>query len=368
MRIKNIQIKNFRNYPDLNIQISNDTVILTGPNAVGKTNLLESVYFASLFKSFRDDTEFIFLKDSGNLELKLLLEKEGQERALEIFLEKREKIYANFFIDGVKKKRREAQGFISVVIFDPTDVEMFTKTPEFRRKYLNMVLSQRNLEYLDALVSYKKVLIMKNRLLQDFKAGKRQREDLSSWNEQLVILGSYITMERKKFVNFLNTSIAEIYTTISGFHRPVEVAYEGLEGGSIEEIEHNFKAQLEAQESKEALLATSLVGPHRDDFSLKSEGLYLSPFSSRGELRSQVLALKILELEYLSKGDEKPILLLDDVLSELDETRRTFLLKYLQGKFQTFITTTHPLEMTAQHITLTPSFEEEEEVENKSQN
>lgn len=363
MRIKNIQIKNFRNYPNLNIQINNDTVILTGPNAVGKTNLLESVYFASLFKSFRDDNEFIFLQDSGSLELKLVVEKEGQEHSLEVFLEKREKIYANFFIDGVKKKRREAQGFISVVIFDPTDVDMFTKSPDSRRKYLNMVLSQGNLEYLDALGNYKKALFQKNRLLLDLRAGKSQAVDLAEWNEQLVNLGSFIILERKKFINFLNASIAEIYTTISGFHRPVEVTYEGLDGNSQEEIAENFRQKLAALSKKEELLATSLVGPHRDDFFLKSDGLYLSPFSSRGELRSQVLALKILEMEYLSSAEEKPILLLDDVLSELDETRRTFLLKYLQGKFQVFITTTHPLEMPAQHITLTPAAVEEEEEE-----
>ena len=360
MRIKNIQIKNFRNYPNLDIQITNDTVVLSGPNAVGKTNLLESVYFASLFKSFRDDTEFIFLQDAGSLELKLVVEKEGQQHTLEVFLEKREKIYANFFIDGVKKKRRDAQGYISVVIFDPTDVDMFTKSPDYRRKYLNMVLSQGNLEYLDALGNYKKALMMKSRLLQDLRAGKSQGEDLASWNDQLVALGSYIILERKKFVNFLNNSIAEIYTAISGFHRPVEVSYETLEGNSLEEISGNFRRKLESAAKKEALLASCLVGPHRDDFFLKSDGLYLSPFSSRGELRSQVLALKVLELEYLSDGNEKPILLVDDVLSELDETRRTFLLKYLQGKFQTFITTTHPLEMPAQHITLTPSEVEEE--------
>ncbi len=363
MRIKNIQIKNFRNYPGLDIQINNDTVVLSGPNAVGKTNLLESVYFASLFKSFRDDTEFIFLKDSSNLELKLLVEKEGEDHTLEVFLEKREKVYANFFIDGVRKKRQQAQGFISVVIFDPTDVDMFTKTPESRRKYLNMVLSQKNLQYLEALGNYKKALYQKNRLLQDIKAGRSQGQDLSVWDEQLVNLGSFIILERKKFVNFLNTSIAEIYTNISGFHRPVEVVYETLPGDSLEEIAESFKQKLSLVAGKEKLLSSCLVGPHRDDFSLQSDGLYLSPFSSRGELRSQVLALKILELEHLSNGEEKPILLLDDVLSELDDTRRTFLLKYLQNRFQTFITTTHPLEMPAQHITLTPA-QEEEEVEN----
>ncbi len=360
MRIKNIKIKNFRNYPSLDIEISSDTVVLTGPNAVGKTNLLESVYFASLFKSFRDDTEFIFLKDSKSLELRLVLEKEGVARELGIFLEKRDKIYANFVIDGVKKKRREAQGFISVVIFDPTDVDMFTKTPDFRRKYLNMVLSQKNPEYLEALANYKKALFQKNRLLLEMKVGRSQGEDLASWNDQLVAWGSAIIVERKKFVGFLNTRVADIYTTISGFHRPVEVVYDTLAGSAAEEIAESFSQKLQSLQRKEALLAASLVGPHRDDFSLKSDGLYLSPFSSRGELRSQVLALKILELEYLSRGEEKPILLLDDVLSELDETRRTFLLKFLQGKFQTFITTTHPLEMPAQHITLSPAVEEQE--------
>ncbi len=359
MKIKNIQIKNFRNYPELEIQISGDTVVLTGPNAVGKTNLLESVYFASLFKSFRDDTEFIFMKDAVNLELKLVLEKDGEDRMLDIFLEKRDKVYANFAIDGVKKKRKEAQGFISVVIFDPTDVDMFTKAPDLRRKYLNMVLCQKNLAYLDALGNYKKAIYQKNKLLGEMKAGRSQGGDLAVWDEQLVTLGSYIILERKKFISFLNTNVADIYTKISGFHRPVEVFYETLPGDNLEEIAESFNKRLVEQGAKEKLLASCLVGPHRDDFSLKSDGLYLSPFSSRGELRSQVLALKILELEYLSKGDDKPILLLDDVLSELDETRRTFLLKYLQGRFQTFITTTHPLEMPAQHITLTPAVEEE---------
>jgi DNA replication and repair protein RecF len=361
MRIKNIEIKNFRNYPDLNIEIKSDVVVLTGPNAVGKTNLLESLYFASLFKSFRDDTEFIFLKDSASLELKLVLEKRGEPHTLDIFLEKRDKIYANFLIDGVKKKRRDAQGFLSVVIFDPTDVDMFSRPPESRRRYLNMVLSQKNLEYLDSLGKYKKVLFQKTRLLQDMKAQRSLGEDLTEWNEQLIALGSRIISERKKFISFLNTSVAEVYTTISGFHRPVEVFYDTLAGDSLEEIAQNFRLKLEAVAKKEALLASCLAGPHRDDFSLKSDGLFLSPFSSRGELRSQVLSLKILELEFLSDGEEKPVLLLDDVLSELDETRRTFLLKYLQGKFQTFITTTHPLEMPAQHITLTPAVEEEVE-------
>jgi DNA replication and repair protein RecF len=360
MRIKSIEIKNFRNYPSLQLDITNDMVIFSGPNAVGKTNLLESVYFASLFKSFRDDAEFIFMSGENYTSLKMLVERGDSEQTLEVYLEKKDKIYANFKIDGVKVKRKEAQGFINVVVFDPTDVDMFTKSPESRRKYLNMVLSQKDSQYLEDIAAYKKILAQKNRLLVDHKQGNAEAKDLEEWNAQLVEVGSRIIYFRKQFVAYLNQNISEVYTAISKFHRPVEVSYETLAGETLEEITASFQEALAKASSKELLLATSLVGPHRDDFFLKSDGVYLSPFSSRGEQRSQVLALKILELEYISRGDDKPILLLDDVLSELDETRRTFLLKYLQGKFQTLITTTHPLEMVAQHVTLTPSVQEEE--------
>ena len=256
---------------------------------------------------------------------------------------------------------------MNVVIFEPSDVDIFTKAPEARRKYLNMVLSQKSFSYLDNLSAYKRALSQKNRLLQDIRAGLANREALSSWNEQLVDLGAEIVKERQRFINFLNQNISEVYTAISQFHRTVEVVYEGTaEGDDIEQIREKFSQLLGKLAEKEIAAGMSLAGPHRDDFYLQSEGLYLAPFSSRGEQRSQILALKILELEYLTRAGDKPVLLLDDVLSELDETRRTFLLKYLQGKFQTFITTTHPLEMAGQHVTLSPGVPsevgEEEEV------
>lgn len=358
MKITNLEVKNFRNYPGLDLAITSDMVVLSGPNAVGKTNLMESIYFGSLFKSFRDDAEFIFLQGANQAEVKIQIEQNGQEHLLEVFLEKRDRIYANFKIDGVKKKRKEALGYLKVVIFEPTDVDLFTQMPEARRKYLNMVLSQKSLEYMDNLVQYKKILTQKNRLLQDIKSGNATVDALESWNEQLVEIGSQIIMERRNFINFLNQHISEIYAGISQFHRTIDVVYETLPGDDLEEIQAGFKEALEKIQSREIAAGNSLIGPHRDDFDLKSEGIYLVSFSSRGEQRSQVLALKILELEYLSKKEDTPVLLLDDVLSELDDIRRTFLLKFLQGKFQTFITTTHPLEMVGQHVTLSPSTQE----------
>lgn len=359
MRVKNIEIKNFRNYPDLNLKITSDMVVLSGPNAVGKTNLLESLYFASLFKSFRDDAEYIFLRGSDAAEIKMLVERGGEEHLVEVYLQKGDKIFANFKIDGVKKKRKEAQGYLRVVVFEPTDVDIFTKSPDARRKYLNMVLAQKNPLYLENLTQYKKILTQKNRLLQNGLQNGRQ--SLDPWNEQLVDYGSKIIFERRNFFNFLNQNISEVYAAISKFQRPVEAVYESLVGETIEEIAQAFTERLAQVADKEKVVAMSLVGPHRDDFFLQSEGLYLAPFSSRGEQRSQVLAMKIMELEYLIEDGDKPILLLDDVLSELDETRRTFLLKYLQGKYQAFITTTHPLEMVGQHVTLTPTAQQDQE-------
>lgn len=355
MQIKTINLKNFRNYPELELNITSEMVVLSGPNAVGKTNLLESVYFGSLFKSFRDDAEFIFLKSTNDAQIKIEFENDGESHLLEIFLEKRERIFANFKIDGVKKKRKEAQGFLKVVIFEPSDVELFTKSPEARRKYFNMVLSQKHPEYLDLLNNYKKAITQKNKILSDIKQGRGGEQGLDSWNEQLASFGSEIIWYRKQFVNFLNQNLSEVYTNISKFHRTVELVYETLAGETEVEILQSFRQELDKHRAREMASGLSLVGPHRDDFFLQSEGLYLVSFSSRGEQRSQILAMKILELEYLTKEGNSPILLLDDVLSELDDTRRTFLLKYLQGKFQTFITTTHPLEMVGQHVTLSPA-------------
>lgn len=353
MRIKNLILKNFRNHKDLMLDFQNDFVVFHGPNATGKTNLLESIYFLSLFKSFRDASGYLFSKGTFILEVKATVEKEGQDHLFEIFLENRGgKLFANFKLDGVRKTKKQMENFITAVIFDPTDVELLSRTPDQRRRYLNMILSQKNAGYMENLYNYKKIVSQKNQLLGNIRAGKSSPSDLQAWNEQLAAFGTEIILERKAYINYLNQAISEVYAAVSGFSRPIEVEYDTIQGDDRATILSNFKKSLFDNQSKEIAMASSVVGPHRDDFTLKSEGLYLAPFSSRGELRSQVLALKVLELEYLKNGEDRPVLLLDDVLSELDEDRRVFLLKYLQGRFQTFITSTVPVQMEAQHVNL----------------
>lgn len=334
------------------MEFNSDFVVFHGPNATGKTNLLESIYFLSLFKSFRDASNYLFSKGSFNLEVKSTIEKAGQEHLVEIFLEDRGKIFANFKLDGVRKTKKQMQNFISAVIFDPTDVELLNRTPDHRRRYLNMILSQKSAGYMENLYNYKKIITQKNQLLSNIRAGKSSPTELQSWNEQLALFGTEIILERMEYINYLNRAISEVYASVSGFSRPIEVEYQTIAGDGRAAILSSFKKFLYDNQDKEIMAAQSLVGPHRDDFTLKSEGLYLAPFSSRGELRSQVLSLKVLELEYLKTETDQPILLLDDVLSELDADRRVFLLKYLQGRFQTFITSTMPIEMDAQHVNL----------------
>ena len=357
MRIKNLTLKNFRNHKDLNLEFKEDFVIFVGPNATGKTNLLESLYFLSVFKSFRDASNYLFAKGTFNLELHATVEKDRRDHLLEIFLEDRGgKIFANFKLDGVRKARKLVQNFLAAVIFDPTDVDLMNASSDQRRRYLNMILSQNSPQYMEDLYNYKKVITQKNQLLYSVKNGRASVNDLSTWNDQQIYFGSEIIAKRKEYINYLNRGISEIYAAVSGFSRPIEVQYKTIAGENKPTIAANFKKALFDNQDREIALASSVVGPHRDDFTLFSEGIYLTPFSSRGELRSQILALKILELEYLTRENERPVLLLDDVLSELDQDRRVYLLKYLSGKFQTFITSTVPIEMPAQHVTLKEGF------------
>ncbi len=353
MKVNSITLKNFRNHKNLELNFQDDFVIFHGPNATGKTNLLESIYFLSIFKSFRDASNYLFSKGTFNLELRAAIEKNGQENLLEIFLENRGgKIFANFKLNGVRKTKKMVQNFLSAVIFDPTDVDLMNKPSDQRRRYLNMVVSQKNAAYIDDLYNYKKIITQKNQLLQNIRSKISSLSELQTWNEQQAIFGTEIILKRKEFIDFLNQSISDVYASISGFSRPVEVEYKTIEGDNKTAIYGNFKKALFENQDKEIVVGMSLFGPHRDDFSLVSEGIYLPPFSSRGELRSQILALKILELEFLTQNNDRPILLLDDVLSELDEDRRVFLLKYLKGRFQTFLTSIVPIEMQAQHVSL----------------
>jgi DNA replication and repair protein RecF len=345
MKIRSVTLKNFRNHSDLHLEFTSDFVVLFGPNATGKTNVLESLYFLSIFKSFRDLPEHLFMKGTFAIELRAIVEKQGEQHLLEVFMENRDgRVMANFKIDGVRKAKKQMSRYVAAVIFEPADVELMLGASDTRRKYLNLVLSQRDPRYADNLYTFKKIISQKNELLYKIQSGKASPSELHIWNDQQVAFGSEIIMARREYTNFLNERMPEAFAAITGFNRAIEVVYEGIAGDTVQEISSQYKKILFENQEKEIRAGVSLYGPHRDDFTFMSEGSSIAPFSSRGELRAQILGLKTLELEYLTIDNDPPILLLDDVLSELDENRKAYLLQYLTGRFQTFITTTEPVQ------------------------
>lgn len=354
MKIRSITLKNFRNHKNLSIPFESDFVVLYGPNAAGKTNVLESLYFLSIFKSFRDEPEHLFLKGTFAVELAADIEQAGEMHRLEIFMENRSgRVMANFKLDGVRRTKKLLRSFLSVVIFEPQDVNLMVGGSDERRRYLNMVLSQRDSAHIDNLYTYKKILTQKNELLRRVQSGQAAAGELHIWNEQQVAFGSEIILARREYMNFLNQRMPAAFAAITGFSRPIEVVYQSIPGDTISAISAQFKKQLFESQEKEIASGVTSTGPHRDDFEFVSEGASIAPFSSRGELRAQILGLKTLELEYLTKDGDVPILLLDDVLSELDTSRKAYLLNYLAGRFQTFITTTEPVtDIPAQIVNL----------------
>lgn len=345
MKIRSVALKNFRNHKELNLEFTNDFVVIYGPNATGKTNVLESLYFLSIFKSFRDLPEHLFMKGTFAIELRAVIEKQKEEHLLEVFMENRAgKVMANFKIDGVRKAKKQMSRYVAAVIFEPADVELMLGGSDVRRRYLNMVLSQRDPRYADNLYTYKKIISQKNELLYKIQTNRASPSELNIWNEQQVAFGSEIIIARREYIQFLNAQMPAAFAAITGFNRAIEVSYQGVPGSDIQIIAAQYRKLLFENQEKEIRAGVSLYGPHRDDFEFVSEGASIAPFSSRGELRAQILALKTLELEYLTIDGDHPILLLDDVLSELDESRKLYLLQYLAGRFQTFITTTEPVQ------------------------
>ncbi|MEO8065533.1 MAG: DNA replication and repair protein RecF [Candidatus Doudnabacteria bacterium] len=333
MRLQNISLENFRNYKKISIAIDADLVLILGPNAAGKTNFLESIYFLSRLKSFRAPDNLLVKNQEDFFSLTGLY----GARKLEAILQTVPVLKRQFKLDDLKTKRGFWQPF-PVVLFVPNDLNLFHLGPILRRKYLDETLSQTDQAYSMDLESLDHVLKQKSALLEQIYtagAGPEQTEQLDFWNQQLAPIAFRITNTRQKFIDFLNLKIQGKIQDLTGFNDSYLVEYKRTEASS----EAAILEYLEVHKQAEIRSGKNLVGPHRDDFEIKKNNEPNLYSSSRGELRAQILALKLLQAEYLSEAGKKPIILLDDVFSELDEVRRAKLIENLSGH-QIFITST----------------------------
>jgi len=361
MVLKTLTLTNFRNYSKANFDFDSQTALVVGPNASGKTNLLEAVYFLATGKSFRAtyDREVIaqgqpfanvkcqmsnVKNEEKELELQILASRGGEKTSSK-----------RFKVNGVKKRLLDFAGNLRAVYFGPEDIGLVTGPPSRRRKYLDTILTQIDREYARALVEYERVLRQRNRLLVLIREGEGERSQLDFWDKRLWELGNILTERRAGFIDFLNRKLHSwLYLFTYWSMRP---------RGSV--------CDLERIREREILAGMTLWGPHRDDFRfLKSDrarpircplrgdpypadcsdgaapvpaaelGSDLAVYGSRGEQRLAVLRLKLAELEFISeKVGERPVLLLDDIFSELDEDNRQQVLSLL-GQQQTIVTAT----------------------------
>lgn len=334
MIIESIQLQNFRNYNSLGIEFDCGTNIFYGDNAQGKTNILESIYLSGTTKSHKGskDREMIqFNNDESHIRTKI--KKNQVTYQIDIHLKKNKP--KGIAINGIPiKKASELFGIINIVFFSPEDLNIIKNGPQERRRFIDMELCQLDKIYLYNLSNYNKALNQRNKLLKDLWFKPELNETISIWNQQLYKYGSEIIERRKEFVLNLNEIIYEIHKKLSGGKEELVIKYEP----NIEK--EFFLESLEKNIDRDFKIKTTSVGPHRDDLSFLIKEIDIRKYGSQGQQRTSALSLKLAEIELVKKViNDMPILLLDDVLSELDSNRQNYLLKSIDN-IQTLITCT----------------------------
>lgn len=334
MIIKSLELKNFRNYESLELEPSPGVNIIYGENAQGKTNILEAVYVCATTKSHRSskDKELIrFGCEDAHICMKI--ERSNVLHKIDMHL-KRNKV-KGVAVDGIVIKRySELFGVVNVVLFSPEDLSIIKNSPAGRRHFIDMELCQLNKLYMQYLIKYNKIVLQRNNLLKQIAFDRSLKETLDIWDMQLAECGRYIISERRKFVQELGILIAEIHEKLSGGREQLVIKYEP------NVTEDAFLQTLSGHRDNDLRLKTTTVGPHRDDISFEISGIDIRKYGSQGQQRTAALSLKLAEIRLVKQLiHDQPILLLDDVLSELDNNRQNYLLESIED-IQTMVTCT----------------------------
>lgn len=334
MRIRSLELANYRNYETLSIEFDPGVTILYGDNAQGKTNILEAVYVSATTKSHKGSKDKEIIRfDQNEAHIRTYLEKDHVTTRVDMHL--RRNGSKGIAIDGQKiKKAAELLGLCNAVFFSPEDLGIIKNGPSERRRFVDMELCQLSNVYLHDLNQYNRIVDQRNRLLKDLWEKKELRETLSVWDMQLVQYGCRVIAKRKEFVGQLNEILADIHGKLSDGKEELRIVYQP--DAREEELEGKLAAGME----RDMKLKTTCAGPHRDDFLFLINGIDARKFGSQGQQRTAALSLKLAEIELVKRiTKDNPVLLLDDVLSELDSKRQQILLNSI-GDIQTIITCT----------------------------
>ena len=334
MRIDSLKLGNFRNYEELDLTFSPGTNLFYGDNAQGKTNILEAVYVCGTTKSHRTSRDKEMIRfGCQDAHLRMILTKKTISYRIDMQLRAgRSKGIAVNMVPV--RKAVDLIGLGHFIFFSPQDLSIIKDGPSERRRFLDMELCQLDRVYASALTTYNKVLDQRNRLLKTLAVDQRDLATLDVWDEQLVRYGSRIIQLREAFVSTLNEVIIPVHEKLSAGREHLLIRYE-----KNTEID-SYADAVKAGRQRDLYLCSTMNGPHRDDLVFLTDGMDLRHFGSQGQQRSAALSLKLAEIELVKRStNDPPVLLLDDVLSELDAGRQHALLESI-GDIQTFITCT----------------------------
>ena len=364
MYLSHLTLNNFRNLVELELELPPGVVVFFGPNAQGKTTLLEAVYLLAIARSFRAENErevlnFRAAADGGQGLVGGTIEK--TEERVQVFVgyqstrpASTEEDPANsnhtgfsvrkqIRVSRVRRTASELVGTVNAVLFSADDLRFVQGPPTQRRRFLDILLSQADSRYLRGLLRYQKVVQQRNQLLRMLHDGRAAADELAYWDNELVKEGSWITWRRWEVIRDLAVVCAEHHAQLAGPEEDLRISYRPSvpPGDTIPATEDQFRQSLSAAEHRDRATANTTVGPHRDDFDLLVNDLDMGAYASRGQARTLALALRLAEASYLSSvRSERPILLLDDVLSEMDADRRHRVLEKTGQYEQALITTT----------------------------
>ncbi len=334
MVVESIKLNHFRNYENLELSLDPGTNIFHGENAQGKTNILEAVYLCGTTKSHKGskDKELIqFGQEEAHICMNL--NKNGSFYQIDMHLKKNKP--KGIAINGIPIRRAgELLGIGNFVFFSPEDLNIIKSGPGERRRFMDLELCQLSKVYLYHLANYNKILNQRNKLLKELCFRPEYLDTLDIWDEQLVQYGTYVIEERERFVRRLNEIIKDIHSRLSGEREELFVSYEkNVESDAL-------KKKLAENREKDLKFKTTQSGPHRDDLCFQIQGIDIRKFGSQGQQRTAALSLKLSEIELVKQEiKDTPVLLLDDVLSELDSNRQKYLLDSIHD-IQTLITGT----------------------------
>lgn len=338
MFIKEIELENFRNYENQKIIFNKNVNIIYGNNGEGKTNILEAIFMGALGKSFRTNKEKELIKigkDYGKVNIDF--EKEDRQGNIKINIEDKK----NIFVNDVRLNRTsELLGNIYVVLFNPDDINILKQGPSNRIKFLNIMISQLRPNYVYALNNYRKVLEQRNMYLRQIKYENKKADMLEIWDEQLADLGEKIYLYRKDFIEKIIVKINKFHQNITNKKEVIKITY-----NSNCEEKQKYIESLKKNRQNDIQRGFTTLGVHRDDFLIYINEKLVNIYGSQGQRRTAIISLKLSELEIIyDEIGEKPVLLLDDFMSELDKTRREYLLNNISEN-QMIVTCTDKFEI-----------------------